>query len=146
MSDNGTSHTGEPAVIEQSVVGIASAADIVTARERGRSLATTLGFSSSDRTVIATAICELARNIIDYARSGDMVMAHVERNGRPGIMVVARDQGPGIADLQRALSAGYSSGQGLGMGLPGVRRLMDEFEVSSHPGEGTTVTVRKWLP
>jgi serine/threonine-protein kinase RsbT len=146
MSDSGTSPTGEPAVIEQSVVGIASAADIVTARERGRSMAAALGFSSSDRTVIATAICELARNIIEYATSGDVLMARVERNGRAGMMVVARDQGPGIADLARALSAGYSSGQGLGMGLPGVRRLMDEFEVSSQPGTGTTVTVRKWLP
>jgi serine/threonine-protein kinase RsbT len=109
-------------------------------------MAAALGFSSSDRTVIATAICELARNIIEYATSGDVLMARVERNGRAGMMVVARDQGPGIADLARALSAGYSSGQGLGMGLPGVRRLMDEFEVSSQPGTGTTVTVRKWLP
>jgi serine/threonine-protein kinase RsbT len=133
-------------VTEQRVVSIANADDIVTARERGRALAAQVGFSGSDLTVIATAICELARNIIDYATSGAIELEPVERSGRAGIMIVARDRGPGIADLQRALAAGYASGPGMGLGLPGVRRIMDEFEVASLPGAGTTVTVRKWLP
>ena len=127
-------------------VEIASAADIVTARERGRALAGSLGFSGSDLTVIATVISELARNIIEYATTGTIELEPVERNGRPGMGIQARDEGPGIEDIARALSAGSSTGSGLGLGLSGVRRMVDEFEVASHLGQGTTVTVRKWLP
>jgi len=96
--------------------------------------------------VIATAISELARNIIEYAATGEIVLSQDDADGRPGIVIVARDEGPGIPDLSRALSAGYSTGLGLGLGLPGVRRLMDDFEITSDPGRGTTVSVRKWLP
>ena len=130
----------------ETVVPIASSADIVTARQLGRALAASLGFTGSDLTVIATAISELARNIIEYAIDGAIVMMAVEKGGRPGINILARDAGPGIPDVAKALGAGYSTGQGLGVGLPGVRRLMDEFEISSRAGEGTSVTVRKWLP
>ena len=120
--------------------------DIVTARQRGRALAAALGFSGSDLTVIATAISELARNIIEYATTGEIVLSQDDSDGRPGIVIVARDEGPGIPDVSRALSAGYSTGPGLGLGLPGVRRLMDDFEITSDTGHGTTVAVRKWLP
>ncbi|PYQ22274.1 MAG: ATP-binding protein [Acidobacteria bacterium] len=132
--------------MDEGVVRIGSSADIVTARQRGRALAAGLGFSGSDLTVIATAISELARNIIEYATTGEIVLGQGRQDGRPGIVIVARDEGPGIPDVTRALTAGYSTGPGLGLGLPGVRRLMDEFDIASRPGQGTTVTVRKWLP
>jgi serine/threonine-protein kinase RsbT len=130
----------------ENVVPISSSADIVTARQRGRALAAALGFAGSDLTVIATAISELARNIIEYAATGEIVLSQDDTDGRPGIVIVARDEGPGIPDLSRALSAGFSTGPGLGLGLPGVRRLMDDFEITSETGRGTKVSVRKWLP
>jgi serine/threonine-protein kinase RsbT len=130
----------------QTVVRIASSADIVTARQHGRAMAAGLGFAGSDLTVIVTAISELARNILEYAFDGAIVISVAEKAGRPGIEVVARDAGPGIPDVAKALGAGYSSAHALGVGLPGVRRLMDDFEIASRPGEGTRVTVRKWLP
>jgi serine/threonine-protein kinase RsbT len=130
----------------ETVVPIASSADIVTARQHGRSLAAGLGFTGSDLTVIATAISELARNIIEYATKGEIALSLVEKSGRPGILIVARDEGPGIADVGRALGVGFTTGQGLGLGLPGVRRLMDEFEIATQIGQGTRVTVRKWVP
>lgn len=130
----------------ESVVPISSSADIVTARQRGRALAAALGFAGSDLTVIATAISELARNIIEYAATGEIVLSQDDADGRPGIVIVARDEGPGIPDVSRALSAGFSTGPGLGLGLPGVRRLMDDFQITSESGRGTTVSVRKWLP
>jgi serine/threonine-protein kinase RsbT len=136
----------DPGPREESVVPISSSADIVTARQRGRALAAALGFAGSDLTLIATAISELARNIIEYATAGEIVLSHEDTDGRPGIVIVARDEGPGIPDVSRALSAGYSTGPGLGLGLPGVRRLMDDFEITSNAGRGTTVSVRKWLP
>ena len=126
-------------------VSITSATDIVVARQRGRELAARLGFSGSDQTVVATAISELARNILEYARTGRIKVGVGHRGSRIGIVVVARDAGPGIADVARALVDGFSTGKGLGLGLPGVRRLMDEFVIVSEPGRGTCVTARKWL-
>jgi serine/threonine-protein kinase RsbT len=128
------------------VVPIQSAADLVTARQMGRSLAARFGFTGSDLTVIATAISELARNILEYAKAGEILLKRVEKGGRNGIAIAARDEGPGIPDVARALQDGYSTGNGLGLGLPGARRLMDEFEIVSEVGRGTTVTVRKWVP
>jgi serine/threonine-protein kinase RsbT len=125
-------------------VPIQTDADIVTARQEGRRLASALTFSPSDLTVIAAAISEVARNIYAYAGQGRIELALVERNGRRGIQVVARDDGPGIADIDLALQDGYSTSGSLGLGLPGVRRLMDEFELQSAPSAGTTVTMRKW--
>ena len=125
-------------------IAIASATDIVTARQRGRELAAKLGFSGSDQTVVATAISELARNILEYARTGRIEVGVANRGSRIGLVVVALDTGPGIADISRAMQDGYSTGHGLGLGLPGVKRLMDEFAIVSAPGEGTCVTVRKW--
>ena len=124
---------------------LASAADIVLARQRGREIASKLGFSGSDQSVVATAISELARNILEYASAGHIEIGVGQSGSRIGIVVVAIDSGPGIADVPRAIEDGYSTGSGLGLGLPGVRRLMDEFTVVSAPGRGTCVTVRKWL-
>jgi serine/threonine-protein kinase RsbT len=119
--------------------------DIVTARQEGRRLSTELGFSSTDLTLIATAISEVARNIRLYAGEGEVALNLVqEEGGRRGIEVVALDEGPGIADLERAMEDGFSSGGSFGLGLPGARRLMDEFEIRSAPGAGVTVTMKKW--
>ena len=125
-------------------VPITTDADIVLARQEGRRLASSLTFSSSDLTVIAAAISELARNIYAYARTGTIEFGYVEKHGRRGIEVVARDAGPGIADIEQAMQDGYSTSGSLGLGLPGVRRLVDEFELVSAPNEGTVVTFRKW--
>lgn len=146
MASRPSGSAAQDMVNGESVVQIASSADIVTARQLGRALAASVGFTGSDLTVIATAISELARNMIEYATSGAIVITVAEKGGRPGITILARDSGPGIPDVTKALTAGYSTGQGLGVGLPGVRRLMDEFEIASGAGEGTRVTVRKWVP
>lgn len=125
-------------------IPIETDADIVTARQEGRRLASLLDFSPSDLTVIAAAISEVARNIVEYATRGEVHVRLVERNGRRGVMVVAKDIGPGIADIALALQDGYSTSGSLGLGLPGARRLMDEFELQSEVAKGTTVTMRKW--
>lgn len=126
------------------LVRVACEADIVTARQLGRKLAADGGFSSTDQTLIATAISEVARNIVVYARHGEIVLSALAQQGRRGVRIVARDDGPGIADPGLAMRDGYSTGNSLGMGLPGARRLMDEFDLASTPGKGTTVTMTKW--
>lgn len=118
--------------------------DIVAARQSGRALATKLGFSNTDATLIATAISELARNIIRYAVEGEIILSTVQKGGNFGIVVAARDKGPGIANIEQAMIMGYSTSGSLGMGLPGVNRLMDEFEIDSRPGSGTRVMTKKW--
>ena len=125
-------------------VSINSDQDIVSARQKGRMMASELGFSPGDATLIATAISELARNIVSYARRGQITLKMVNSLNRQGILVVAADDGPGIADIRQALRDGFSTSGSLGLGLPGVRRLMDEFEINSEPGRGTIVTVKKW--
>ncbi|MEO5656630.1 MAG: anti-sigma regulatory factor [Nitrospiria bacterium] len=120
--------------------------DIVTAREQGRALASRLGFSGSELTVIATAISEVARNIIEYGRRGEIVLSLIQQGNRRGIAIVARDEGPGIPNIAQAMQDGFTTGGGLGLGLPGARRLMDEFDIVSRSGMGTTVTMRKWKP
>jgi RNA polymerase sigma factor (sigma-70 family) len=124
-------------------ITIRADADIVRARQAARELASRLGFSRTDLTLIATAVSEVARNIVRFAGSGELVIELVE-NSRKGVRVVATDHGPGIDDVDRALSDGYSTYNGLGLGLPGARRLMDEFELVSKVGTGTTVTMTKW--
>ncbi|MGH9259223.1 MAG: anti-sigma regulatory factor [Acidimicrobiales bacterium] len=126
-------------------VAIATDGDIVRARRSGRQLAEQLGCSATDATLIATAISEVARNIVAHAGVGEIVISVVTVQGQDAIEVLARDDGPGIADLARAMEDGYSTGPGLGLGLPGARRLMDQFEISSEVGVGTTVVMRKWL-
>ena len=125
-------------------VEIAADADIVQARGEGRALAGRLGFSRTDATLIATAISEIGRNILVHAGRGEVSIAEAAEDELLGIEVVARDEGPGIADVDRALSEGYASGNGLGLGLPGAKRLMDEFSIETELGRGTTVTMRKW--
>jgi len=120
--------------------------DIVAARQKGRTLAVELGFSPGDATLIATAISELARNIVTYAGTGVLAIQGIQASGRQGILVVASDHGPGIVDIRQAMRDGFSTSGSLGLGLPGVRRLMDEFDLQSHVGRGTTVAVKKWKP
>jgi serine/threonine-protein kinase RsbT len=132
-------------VVSELHIPIITEVDIVTARQRGRALAAELGFPSSEQALIATAISELARNIIQYAHRGDVEITVEHDGGRTGIGVVASDQGPGIPDLQSALRDGFSTGKGLGLGLPGTKRIMDDFELVSDVGKGTRVAVKKWV-
>jgi serine/threonine-protein kinase RsbT len=126
-------------------IAIESDADVVTARQRARALAVGLDMPTTDQTLLATAISEIARNITTYAVRGEVLIDLVrDDNGRRGIRVVAVDEGPGIEDLERALTDGYTTGGGLGLGLPGARRLVDEFDIQTAPGEGTRVTLVKW--
>lgn len=125
-------------------VAINSDQDIVAARQRGRALAVELGFSVVDSTLIATAISELARNIVSYAGTGVITLKGIQNSARQGISIVATDEGPGIHDVREALRDGFSTSGSLGLGLPGVRRLMDEFDIASQPGLGTKVEVKKW--
>jgi serine/threonine-protein kinase RsbT len=125
-------------------VPIRADSDIVLARQEGRALAAEVGLANSDLTLVATAISEIARNIVDYANAGDIEVRSVKQDGRYGLVVVARDEGPGIADVALAMQDGYSTGNSLGLGLPGARRLMDEFEIESNVGRGTTVRMTKW--
>jgi serine/threonine-protein kinase RsbT len=126
------------------VVPIRADVDVVVARQKIRGLVSDLRFSGSELTLIATAISEVARNIVSYAGSGEIVMRVVRRGQRRGITVVARDKGPGIADIERAMEDGFSTSRGLGLGLPGSKRLMDEFELVSEVGRGTEITMTKW--
>ena len=126
-------------------VAIGDEADLMEARRLGRELASHLGFSKTDMTLIATAISEIARNIVLYAAHGEVRFQAVEDQGRNGLRVTASDYGPGITDVARAMQDGYSSHEGLGIGLPGARRLMDEFEIKSEVGVGTTVVMTKWV-
>jgi serine/threonine-protein kinase RsbT len=123
---------------------IAADVDVVQARQTGREQAAEIGFSAGDQTVIAAAISEIARNILMYAKRGEVRFTKVLDGTRQGLIVVAEDEGPGIRDVSRALQDGYSTSGGLGLGLPGARRLMDEFEVVSAVGQGTRITMRKW--
>jgi len=124
---------------------IGSEHDILTARQRGRELAAEAGFSGSDLTIVATAISEIARNIVEYAVRGEIVITLIQDGDKRGLSIVATDEGPGIPDVALAMQDGFSTGRSLGLGLPGARRLMDEFDVQSEAGRGTTVTMRKWV-
>lgn len=118
--------------------------DVATARMMARNAAAAAGFGLTDVTRIVTAVSELARNIIRFAGAGVVRWRPLDAGGRNGIEVIAEDHGPGIPDIARAMEEGYTTGGGLGMGLPGSKRLMDELEIQSEVGRGTTVTVRKW--
>ena len=125
-------------------VPITADTDLVPARAQGRALAVELGFSRTDATLIATAISEVARNIVVHVGRGELILKPLYEDNRYGLVVIARDAGPGIRDVETALEHGNASRGGLGLGLPGTRRLMDEFQVVSEPGNGTTVTMTKW--
>lgn len=127
------------------VCPIAREVDIYVAMGRVRMLVETLGFDEIDRTRIEIAVLELTRNILVHAGSGELHLELIEEAGQPGIVVEARDQGPGIVDIDLAMRDGYSTAHTLGAGLPGVRRLMDTFEIESTSGVGTRVRAVKWL-
>jgi serine/threonine-protein kinase RsbT len=126
------------------VVTIRVETDVVVARQEARRLASGLRFSSGELTLIATVISEVARNIVAYAKTGEIVLRIVQQGQRRGLLVIARDRGPGIADIELAMQDGYSTSRGLGLGLPGSKRLMDEFQIVSEVGQGTEITMTKW--
>ena len=126
-------------------IPINSDADIIEARIAARTMAQEIGFSGSDLVLIATAVSEVARNIVEYAKRGEVVLTQMHQASKHGLVVIAEDSGPGIADVALAMQEGYSTARGLGLGLPGARRLMDDFEIVSKAGKGTTITMRKWL-
>jgi serine/threonine-protein kinase RsbT len=125
-------------------VAIRTDADVVTARQEARTMGAALGFSSTDLTLLATAISEIARNITTYAGEGEVALRVVHDAGRAGIEVQATDDGPGIVNVELAMQDGYTTGNGLGLGLPGTRRLVDEFELRTATGQGTTIRLVKW--
>ncbi|MFC4120208.1 anti-sigma regulatory factor [Nonomuraea zeae] len=125
-------------------LAVASSADVVAVRQLVRSVAIDVGLSLVDQTKIVTAASELARNALVYAGGGEVRIAVVENGLRRGLKLIVNDEGPGIADLEQALTDGFTTGSGLGLGLGGSRRLVDEFDLITAPGKGTTVTVTKW--
>ena len=125
-------------------VHLTSERDILAARHQARALAHDAGFALADLAIIATTISELGQNALRYAKGGDLDIEIVHDRGRRGIVIIASDRGPGIPDVELALRDGYSTSGSLGLGLPGVRRLMDEFEIASELGRGTRVIVKKW--
>jgi serine/threonine-protein kinase RsbT len=133
-------------VLVEERVAIAGEATIVAARQQARDAARRLGFGLVDQSRIATAVSELSRNVVRYATGGrgDLTIREVPGPTGPGIEIVVADEGPGIADVEAVMQEGFTTGGGLGMGLPGTRRLMDEMHIDSGPGRGTVVTVRKW--
>lgn len=130
--------------LDEIIIKIQNEWDIVAARQEGRQLAKKMGFGEVDQARIATSISELARNIILYASKGKIILQTTQSNTKKGIQVSAIDHGPGIKDITLALSDGYTTSNGLGSGLPGVKRLMDEFSITSKIGEGTIIETRKW--
>ena len=125
-------------------VAIRTDADVVTARQEARTMGAALGFTSTDLTLLATAISEIARNITTYAGEGEVALRVVREGSRHGIQVEATDDGPGIANVELAMQDGYTTGNGLGLGLPGTRRLVDDFELETAPGAGTRIRMVKW--
>ncbi len=129
----------------QSYVKILNEWDIVAARQVGRNVAKELGFGTVDQARITTTISELARNIYLYAGQGEICIEKLWDNGRTGLRIIAEDKGPGISDIRKVMEDGYTTSGGLGAGLPGVKRLMDEFDIESEVGVGTKITTTKWI-
>lgn len=129
---------------EPKTFSLSSDRDLVKIREHGRSLAAEIGFNESDQTVISTAISEVCRNVIEHANSGEVTI-ETGKEEQACITITVSDNGPGIENVNRALQEGYSSGMGLGIGLPGAKRIMDEFEIQTSPDEGTKIKMCKWL-
>lgn len=129
---------------EPAYIKVKQDTDIVLACQKGRSLAAQADLSGDEQTLVAIAIAEVARNILQHAGHGEITLELVQKDNKYGVSIVAHDNGPGIPDVGKALQDGYSTGHGLGMGLPGAKRLMDDFGITSQVGRGTTVTMRKW--
>lgn len=125
-------------------VAIDSAADIVAARQQARAIAAEAGFSTCDSTLITTAVSEITRNILEHAMHGEVMISLLRKGEKRGVQIVAMDKGPGIDDVAQVMQDGYSTRKAMGMGLPGTKRLMDEFDIRSKVGVGTTVTIKKW--
>lgn len=130
--------------MDAELITVASDAGVMHARQKGRELAVTVGISGSDLTLMATAISEIARNIVQYAGHGEIEFRSIVQDGKRGLLVIARDHGPGIADIAQAMQDGFSTSRGMGLGLPGARRLVDDFKIVSEVGKGTTVSMVKW--
>jgi len=128
----------------ESVCSIDSEASLVTVRARVRATAVDLGFGIVDQTKLVTAASELARNVLRYAQRGRMIIEELDNGDRRGVRVTFEDSGPGIADVELALRDGYTTGDSLGIGLPGAKRLVDELTIDSRPGQGTTVVITAW--
>jgi serine/threonine-protein kinase RsbT len=131
-------------ILKHEVVEIRTSDDVVKVRQRARAMAVEAGFRLVDQTRIVTAASELARNVVDYGGGGSASLRLVNENSRTGLRLLFEDQGPGIADIELALKDGYTTGDGLGLGLSGARRLMNDFEIDSAPGRGTRVSVTRW--
>ena len=131
-------------VLRTESLPVRTSEDVVSVRTSVRKLAAELRFGIVDQTKIVTAASEIARNTLDYGQGGDLRMEAVHNGIKTGLRLTFMDHGPGIRDVERALTDGFSSGNGMGLGLGGTRRLMDEFEIASKPNEGTTVTITKW--
>lgn len=127
-------------------IDIRDQSDVVRVRHAVRSIALELGFSVVDQTKIVTAASELGRNTLIHGHGGTCLLETLDKDGRPGVRLTFEDQGPGIADIELALRDGYTSGDGMGLGLGGARRLMSEFNITSTPGKGTIVSVIRWKP
>jgi serine/threonine-protein kinase RsbT len=131
-------------VVDSQVLEIRASEDIVAVRQAVRKKAVSMGFGLVDQTKIVTASSELARNALDYAGGGVLNLEHIENGIRTGLKLVFEDQGPGIANIDLAMTDGYSTGAGLGLGLGGAKRLSNEFEIYSKPGEGTRISIVRW--
>ena len=131
-------------VLRSDVLPVRSAQDIVLVRQAVRAWAVAQGLGLVDQTKIVTAASELARNTVDYGRGGTVLLEAVEQGARRGLRLTFEDEGPGIADISLALTDGYTTGNGMGLGLSGSRRLVNEFDLWSEPGRGTRVTVTRW--
>ena len=129
---------------EAQVLAIAASSDVVLVRQAARTMATSLGFSIVDQTKVVTAASELARNALEHGGGGTARLEHVEDGIRKGMRMIFEDKGPGISDLRLALTDGYTTGSGMGLGLSGSKRLVNEFEIWSQIGQGTRVTATKW--
>jgi serine/threonine-protein kinase RsbT len=125
-------------------IPVRGSAEVVSVRHLVRKWAVELGFTLVEQTKIVTAASELARNMVDYGRGGTMTIEALEDGARKGLRLIFEDQGPGIADIEKAMRDGFTSGSGMGLGLGGAKRLSNEFEISSVPGEGTRVAITRW--
>ncbi len=137
---------GEDSSLNYEVVEINEEQDVVLCRQICREWAKNIGFNLVDQTRITTSASELARNIHDYAGNGEVIIEQVDDGNRRGIKITFKDKGPGIPDVEKAMNEGYTTRGSMGMGLPGSKKLMDDFSIISKPNEGTTVIIWKWLP
>ncbi|WP_197282148.1 anti-sigma regulatory factor [Dethiosulfatarculus sandiegensis] len=136
--------TNRSRVIDETLINLFEPSDIATTVSAARSITRDMGFEKNRQFLIASAVSELATNILRYAGRGQVIIRIIMEGEREGIEVVARDSGPGIHDIEQAMQDHFSGGAGLGLGLPSVKRIMDEFSLESSPGVGTTVTALKW--